>query len=67
MGKILAIVMILHPQQIRITQLGSFDDTQGCMEFMQKVVYEQQLQGVPACIPAQAIADWLQQTFGRQA
>jgi hypothetical protein len=34
---------------------------------MKKVVYEQQLQGTPACIPAQAITDWLQQTFGRQA
>jgi hypothetical protein len=37
------------------------------MKFMQSVVYEQQLQGVPACIPAQAITDWLQQSFGRQA
>ena len=67
MGKILAIVMILHPQQIRITQLGSFDDIQSCMRFMQSVIHDQKLEGTAACIPAQSMADWLQQMFGRQA
>lgn len=68
MGKILAIVMILqHPQQVRLVQLGSFDDLPACMKFMQQVAYEQGFQGVPACIPRSSIEDWLQQVFGRQA